>query len=225
MADNPRTTLETEGPKKTGTGWSILATAIVSQGNRTLDGREVQFFLNSIPYDQPVQTDSNGRAQIDIIGIPMDDERLSVEAQVVGQLIRAKKSIVLPKTEKVQKPEIRLEIMATRYNGNRMHASLVRLEKDGKGAAGQICYIDRDPTPIPIQANSLGIATVTLDILPEKRRVLFFLSEKPSERIRVDVKGSKPEQPPIKPAESFSDRMKSAFDEGRGKEKKEDKRL
>lgn len=209
-----RVVLETEEPKKIGESWSILATAIVSQGNRTLDGREVQFFLNSIPYDQPVQTDANGRSQTDITDIPSDEDRLSIEVQAIGQLARARKVITLPKAEK-PKTEIRLEILATRYEGaDKMNTSLVRLGKDGKGSAGQVCYIDRDLVPIFIQTDSLGIATTTLNVLPEKRRVLFFLPEKPNERIRVDVKGSRLEQPPIAPVKSFSDRMRAAFNSG-----------
>lgn len=91
--------IETEEPVKTGDSWSILATAIVSQGNRTLDGRDVQFFVNGVVFGQPTQTDDNGRAQIGIWNIDFNAKRITVEAQLVGQASRARKIMDLPKTE------------------------------------------------------------------------------------------------------------------------------
>jgi len=216
--------LETEEPKKIGESWSVLATAIVTQGNRTLEGRNVQFFLSGIPYDQPVQTDANGRAQIDITDIPMDDNRLSVEAQAIGQSARARKIITLPKAEK-PKTEIRLEILATRDDEGVVHVTLVRLDKDGKGSSGKILYIDEKPTIEIIQTNQDGIAPLPLPKKDVKRRVLFFLPEKPDEKIRVDVAAKtspKNGQTSIPLAtKSFGERMRTAIKKGRQERKQE----
>ena len=132
--------IETEEPKKIGDSWSILATAIVSQGNRTLDGREVQFFVDGIIYDQPVQADSNGRAQIDIVGIDQNAQRVSIEAQIVGQSSRARKVISLPETKKGVKPND-LEIRTEGKNGDyQIHMQIVGSECQGvKGTIRIIC--------------------------------------------------------------------------------------
>lgn len=129
--------IETEEPEKIGDSWSILATAIISQGNRTLDGREVQFFVNGIAYNQPTQTDDNGRAQIDIQGIDSSAKRISIEAQVVGQTPRARKIIALQRPlGDIRKPAD-IEVTTEGKNGA-YQVNMQIVDAEGNGVPGTI---------------------------------------------------------------------------------------
>ncbi len=125
--------IETEEPEKIGDSWSILATAIVSQGNRTLDGREVQFFVNGIAYNQPTQTDDNGRAQIDIQGLDSSAKRISIEAQVVGQATRGRKIIELSKKEGAKKSTPAELSVTPRRIGNEINFFVIVTDEEKQG--------------------------------------------------------------------------------------------
>ena len=137
--------IETEEPAKIGDSWSILATAIVSQGNRTLDGREVQFFVDGVKYDQPTQTDDNGRAQIDIQGIDADAKRISVEAQIVGQAARVRKIVAPQKSSENMCKPTDLEVKAEGKNGV-YQVNMQIVDVEGKGVPGKIRVMSEEET-------------------------------------------------------------------------------
>jgi len=169
--------LETEEPEKTGNEWSIMATAVVSQGNRTLDGREVQFFTNGIAYDQPVQTDNNGRAQIDVVGISMDAKRVSIEAQVVGQTARARKIVSFPAKEKGTKSVPAELIVDPRRVGNEINFFILVVDEEKKGVPNaRLTIIDGHAVTHP-SANEHGehLHPMNLEI-NEEREIGIYVS-------------------------------------------------
>jgi len=158
--------IETEEPEKIGTSWSILTTAIVSQGNRVLDERQVQFFLNGLPFDQPAPTDDNGRAQIDVTGIPLDAKRVSVEAQIVGQTFRARRIVSLPETKKSDKEQIPVELIVhPRRIGNEINLFIRVTDEENRGVPN--AYVDivdgHIVTPKPVNEYGELLETITLD--------------------------------------------------------------
>ncbi|MFH1968547.1 MAG: hypothetical protein ABIJ84_04120 [bacterium] len=96
-------TLEIEEPREENGDWKILAAAIVAQGYRTLQGKSVQFFLNSLPVGAESQTDQNGRVVIDI-SLSADIKTNAIEAQMVGRANRARKIVSLPQKKEDKKP-------------------------------------------------------------------------------------------------------------------------
>lgn len=93
--------VETEAPQKVGGAYQIFCTAIVSQGDKALGGRDIQFFLNGVDFGAPAQTDDdNGRVPILFQGIPLDAKVVTVEAQVVGTAHRYRKVVSLPEEPK-----------------------------------------------------------------------------------------------------------------------------
>jgi len=126
--------IETEEPVKIGDSWSVLVTAIVSQGNRTLDGREMQFFANGIAYNQPIQTDDNGRAQIDIVGISVSAtaRSFSVGAQIVGQPSMARKIIPLPEIKTKSQAPAELSVDPRRI-GNEINLFVLVTDEERHG--------------------------------------------------------------------------------------------
>ena len=164
-----RVVIETEEPKKIGASWSILATAIISQGNRAMDGREVQFFLNSFPYGQPAQTDDNGRAQIDIVGIPVDARRVSIEAQVVGQTARTRKIVFLPETKKSDKKPAEL-IVDPRRVGNEINIFILVVDEENRGVPNaRLTIIDGRTVTHPL-VDKNGSHSYLVDLRPDEER-------------------------------------------------------
>jgi len=166
-----RVALEHEEPEKTGDDWSILATAIVSQGNRTLDGRDVQFFLNGIAYDQSAQTDGNGRVQTDIIGIPNDARRISIEAQVVGQAVRARKIVTLPAPEKPAGKLIPARLIVDpRRVDNEINLFILVVDENNRGVPNaRLIIVDgRITTHPPVDEN--GSHSYPIDLQPGEER-------------------------------------------------------
>ena len=76
-------------PTASGDSWSVLVTAIVSQGDRALDGRGVQFYANGRPIGGSALTDSNGRAQ-QVVHARDTVKYITVEAQVAGAPFRGR---------------------------------------------------------------------------------------------------------------------------------------
>lgn len=134
--------IETEEPQKIGDSWSILATAIVSQGNRTLDGREVQFFVSGLTYSQPTQTDDNGRAQINIQNVDAT-KPISIEAQLIGQPSKSRR--VVPPKSSGNKCSSDLEIKAEGKDGV-YQVNMQILDAEGKGVPGVIRVMSEDET-------------------------------------------------------------------------------
>ncbi|OGY57952.1 MAG: hypothetical protein A3C03_00930 [Candidatus Colwellbacteria bacterium RIFCSPHIGHO2_02_FULL_45_17] len=85
----------TEEPSNEGGVWRITTTALASKSGRTLDGQEIQFFLDGSRYGSAVRTDADGRAQ-QTIEVPLGARRASVEAQVAGQPWVARSDVVFP---------------------------------------------------------------------------------------------------------------------------------
>jgi len=219
MQNNPqrppqpiKVAIEIEKPEKIGDSWSVLATAIVSQGNRTLDGREVQFFTNGIPYDQPVQTDNNGRAQIDIADISADTKRVSVEAQIIGQSPRARKIITLP-NEKKETKDVEVSILVTREKDEILSVILARLDENKKGLPGKIVYVDQQARII--ETDEFGM--VTLEFTRNRRRqVVVFPAERSGKKIWIDVDDATPiaSPAPAPTPTNFATRFMNNFNRG-----------
>ncbi len=129
---SPKIALETEPAQKIGQEFHILATAIVSQGNRTLAGQTIQFFCAGQPNGNPAQTDENGRVQYNITGIPLGAKNVSIEVQIVGQPIWARKIISLPTDEKPKQVPTELIVDPTRV-GNQVNIFVYIINEDNQG--------------------------------------------------------------------------------------------
>lgn len=163
--------IETEEPEKIGDSWSILTTAIVSQGNRVLDGREVQFFINGPAYSQPTQTDDNGRAQIDIQSIDSNAKRISIEAQVVGQATRARKIIELPKKETSKKSTPAELTVDPRRLGNEINLFILVTDEERRGVPNaRLSIVDGHTVTHPSTDETGEYLHPTINLRPDKER-------------------------------------------------------
>lgn len=161
--------IETEEPEKIDNSWSILATTVVTQGNRTLDGREMQFFINGIPYDQPIQTDDNGRAQIDITGISATLKKFSVGAQIVGQSFMARKIIQLPEVKPVTKTPAELTVDPRRI-GNKLNFFILVTDEEKRGVPNARLTIIDGHKVKPDFCDKYGEKLFSVSLRPEEEK-------------------------------------------------------
>jgi hypothetical protein len=210
-----------------GNDFFMITSATLAKGDRPLSNQQIKIFIDGVESEPLITDQEHGRVLYEV-EFSTISKSVSVEARQTGFNTRSPRiSRILPWPERKKENEtneIKLEIMATRDSGDNLNVTLVRLEKNGKGSSGQICYIDQDPTPQTIQTDPFGIAILSLVKRTTKRRVLVFLPEKPIEKIRVDVialrNNGEENGKPISPMESLSERMFAAFNQGRQKKKK-----
>lgn len=133
--------VETEIPQKVGDQWQILATAIVNQGKRAVKGQIIQFFLSGLPIGASAQTNENGRISFNI-DIPLNLKSVTIEAQIVGQSIRARKIVVLPKEENSKQIPAKLIIDPARV-GNKINFLIRIIDEKKQGVKGsKITIVD-----------------------------------------------------------------------------------
>ncbi len=114
--------VQNEAPTTSATGdtWSVLVTTIISQGGQTLSGRTVQFYTNSQPEGNPVQTDANGRVSC-LIHTRSTVKQLTVETQVVGTPALGRVIVQSPEKKADEKPIPTELLVDTRRVGNTVH--------------------------------------------------------------------------------------------------------
>ncbi|MEK7160789.1 MAG: hypothetical protein AAB724_02055 [Patescibacteria group bacterium] len=125
--------VESAEPEKRDGCWNILATAIVTQGARALAGQNIQFFLGSLTYGAPAQTDVNGRVSLEISGINLDAKRISIEAQIVGQSVRTPKIVALPAKKETDKQKPAKLSVDPRRIGNQINFFVIVSDAELKG--------------------------------------------------------------------------------------------
>lgn len=191
-----RMTLETEAPLKVGQEFHILATAIATRGNQTLEGKVVQFFLNGTEIDNPAQTDQNGRAQYNVIGIPLDAKSITIEAQLIGQAARARKVVLLPAKEPKKKQPYDLEII-TRGKDGKYFINITIVGEDGSGVKGIVRMItDEETRDFP--TDEQGVTSLTLEVTERQKELEFIVlgSSRGNKKLRLSGKEkAKPKRP------------------------------
>ncbi len=99
-------------PTVSGDEWSVLVTAIVSQGGRSLAGH-VQFYSNGQAIGGPVPMDPNGRVP-QVISAPDTEKYLTVEAQVTGTPCRGRAVIQAPEKKAEEKKKTLLPLAVSK---------------------------------------------------------------------------------------------------------------
>jgi len=124
-----KVSVTTDPPQKDASGvFSVRAMAIVSLGAKTLHGVRVQFFLDSREEGVAAQTDENGRISIDVT-LPAGKKSCSIEAQVVGEIARARTIVDIPDTEKKKREPAKFVINPRRVgNAIWFHVRVVDAE-------------------------------------------------------------------------------------------------
>ncbi|OGY62523.1 MAG: hypothetical protein A3G58_01510 [Candidatus Colwellbacteria bacterium RIFCSPLOWO2_12_FULL_46_17] len=118
----------TEEPSNEGGVWRITTTALASKSGRTLDGQEIQFFLDGSRYGSAVRTDADGRAQ-QTIEVPLGARRASVEAQAIGQPWVARDTVVFSTTPPVRSHSFEVHLIGG-ASGEYRIAGMVRTESE-----------------------------------------------------------------------------------------------
>lgn len=125
--------LELEAPQKTVDGYKILATAIVSENWRPIEGKSVIFFLGGMPVGKILPTDANGRAQQEI-KIPVGTQAVSVEVQVLGSSATARENLTIPEeAENAKKPGKKPKKVYVTFTGKPGEQKLVISVSDENG--------------------------------------------------------------------------------------------
>lgn len=203
-------------------------TAILTRGSRATANQQIQLYLAGQPFGNLVPTDENGRVIKDF-SITTAAKTISVEAQTVGFATRAKKFIDLPRPEKETKRKTKpkrqvskLEQISVATTGQTLVISLARIDEADKSISGKIFY--SDPVKDAIQkivTDKSGIATIALPIGRDKRTIIFFLPEKPKERIEIEIPAVKKEVAQIEkpekttPIKPLKERIAEAYKKGR----------
>ncbi|MBI5306318.1 hypothetical protein HZB04_01910 [Candidatus Wolfebacteria bacterium] len=167
-----RIILETEDPQKIGDQWQILATVIANRDKWSLVGQPIQFFLNGLKVGNPAQTDENGRTLLNI-DIPSNIKSATIEAQIVGQAIMARKIVVLPKEDNKQVPA-ELIVNPARINNQISFLILVVDEKNIGVKKAKITVVDSG-TISTVSADEDGEYIHKIDIQQgEEREIAFY---------------------------------------------------
>lgn len=91
-----RIDLEYEEWQKVDKEWHTLVTAIVHRGRQALEGIPVRFFVSGVEWEEPENTDGNGRVQTVVRVLP-GTRHIAISAQIIGQAaVRIRKVIPLP---------------------------------------------------------------------------------------------------------------------------------
>lgn len=168
--------LEMEDPRQEGGQWKVLVTAIVTQDMQALVGQNMQFYCGAKDVGAPAQTDGSGRALCDItLSVPVGVKIVSIEAQVVGQVSRARKIIMMPEEKPAPRKGRPVEFFVTpRRVGNRITFFIQVLDEEGKGVDGcKITIIDGNQE-ITEYADEDGEKVYAVNLQPREEKELIF---------------------------------------------------
>ncbi|MBI4120411.1 MAG: hypothetical protein HY454_03000 [Parcubacteria group bacterium] len=168
----PRSSIELrhQPAKAAGGEFSIEVEAIVTEGQRALQGRDLQFFVGSAAFSTPERTDDNGRCKKTITGPVPPSKEVRIEVQVIGQATRREVTIKIPADPKAPGRTDKLSVRYTlRDDGNYLVAILVADEK-GKEKSGVPVTFVADGEVETIPTNNHGIAS--RKCLPGKAKIL-----------------------------------------------------
>ena len=150
--------LRCQPPQAAAGEFSVEVEAIATEGPRALSGRNLQFFVGSVAFSDPEQTDNNGRCKKTITGPIPPSREVRIEVQVVGQATRRDITVKIPAdpaaTGRTDKRNVRYTL---RDNGNYMVAVLVADDK-GKEKSGVPVTFVADGEVNTIATNANGIA-------------------------------------------------------------------
>ncbi|OGZ34428.1 MAG: hypothetical protein A2174_01500 [Candidatus Portnoybacteria bacterium RBG_13_41_18] len=205
--------------------FSLDLLAVASQDRRPLRG-SIQFFVGGDEQNGPVRTDNRGRASKNEIVLEVEPglKKLLIEAQIVDTDKRVKKFIDVPwpNTNK-PKVQVKLELISGITTEQSVTIFLARVDETGKGVMGKVFYID--PTkPAEIQTKDTdenGISAVAIPFGKVKRTAIFFLPEKPNEKIDKEIPSEKrkvaktEQQKETTPKRPLKERIAEAYKKGR----------
>jgi len=177
LRERQRLELVCDPPKKIGENWSVKAVAILSFGERTLSGEIINFFVNS-EFTSSVATDEDGRAIEDLV-IPAGAISASIEAQLAGSPIRARKVIVLPK---ISSKAADVEVEQVGRDG-KYKLICQAVSKEGDGVLATLVFIDEATLEAdPQNTNERGYLVYPID--------KFIEFQEPEKKIRIRVEGT-----------------------------------
>lgn len=143
----PRIELQYEPPKESGGLWEVLVTAVVSQGRDVVAGKSVQFFKSMLPSGNACTTDSNGRIGFHFTGIMLDEQQISVEAQIAGTPSRTRVIIPAPRKPSPSKREPFELVVSPQRVGNRILLIVRVVDEENHGIPGtKLTIIDSSLT-------------------------------------------------------------------------------
>ncbi len=117
---------------KTTASFKIPVSALVTKGEKAIQGLMVQFYLGVQKSGAAVETDVNGRAVYEFDGIPLTEKEVMLQAQVDGTSAWARVVILLPAEPKAVRVltcsepqvfgdngtyEVRVRVTDERHNG------------------------------------------------------------------------------------------------------------
>ena len=148
-------------PREIQNGETLPVTAVLSESGRADRHHEpVQFYVDSNPYEPPVQAEEDGHATIQIIGLTAGTHR--VAAQVVGWTASYRSQTVLVKSTK-KGPRKPSEPPDVSTSGSGTNQKLIVVVKDEDGAIPKYDFsIFIDGTRTDFDTGISGYAVVPL---------------------------------------------------------------
>lgn len=188
--------------------------------------RMVRFVINGVvPVPSGIVTTQDSKAER-VFKLPANTTEVKVRAETIGEpRFFDEISVIVPTTASEVKKEgkkiSKLIPLGTSLDETNLYITLARVDEAGEGRGGKICFIDTALTEVQTkETNDHGTAIISLPLGESRRKAVFFLPEKPGEKIEREIptkKGKKEPEPKIPKTETLIDRLKKAFDAGRKK--------
>lgn len=175
MREKFRVELTCDPARKTGEVWDVKATAIVSDFEKmAISGEMVNFFVNSELVNSTT-SDEEGRATVDLV-IPEGIVSASIEAQLAGSPVRARKVVVLPKISN-RATDVEIDIVG---KDGKYKLICQAVSKEGIGVFATLISIDEatrkeDPQP----TDEEGYFAYSVDEFQEREK-----------KMRIRIKGT-----------------------------------
>lgn len=178
---------------QTGGTWSVLVTAIVSQDDRALAGRGVQFYANGRAMGSPAAADPNGRAQ-QVVHARDTVKHLTVEAQAAGAPFRGRAVVTAPE-KKVEDKPVPTELVVDPWRvSNDVRLFVLVLDQNGKNIPRVKLTIadSSQPTPITDFADDDGEYSYSFTLtVGEEREIAIYVAGFGEEGFRETFRGRK----------------------------------